>query len=89
MMQLWLFVSPLVPKAKDQPLVCAFDTPWEDHFRPPIGNGKGCQACDTFQGDEPRKRVRRAGTRPRHSKQEDPASTVPAGEREAAHGVIR
>jgi hypothetical protein len=28
-----------------KPLVCAFGTPWLDHFDPPVGTGKGCDAC--------------------------------------------
>ena len=33
-------------KKTEKPLVCAFGTPWLDHFAPPIGTGRGCQACD-------------------------------------------
>jgi hypothetical protein len=28
-----------------KPLVCAFGTPWLDHFDPPVGTGKGCPRC--------------------------------------------
>jgi hypothetical protein len=27
-------------------LTCYYGTPWLHHFRAPIGNGKGCAACD-------------------------------------------
>jgi hypothetical protein len=30
----------------EKPPVCAFGTPWLDHFDPPIGSGVGCAACD-------------------------------------------
>ncbi len=38
MTQLALFPKPCA-------LTCAFGTPWLDHFQPPIGTGKGCNAC--------------------------------------------
>lgn len=28
-------------------LPCSFGTPFIDHFRPPIGTGKGCVPCST------------------------------------------
>lgn len=28
-------------------LLCSFGTEFLDHFRPPIGTGKGCQFCET------------------------------------------
>ena len=28
-------------------VACAFGTPWLDHFDPPIGTARGCEACDT------------------------------------------
>ena len=36
-------------------LLCAFGTPWLDHFDPPIGTGRGCAACDaeTTKEDTP------------------------------------
>jgi hypothetical protein len=27
-------------------LTCYYGVPWPDHFKPPIGNGKGCPQCD-------------------------------------------
>ena len=33
------------------PLVCSFGTPWLDHWGPPIGTGKGCVQCDTYEGE--------------------------------------
>ncbi len=29
----------------DDPPVCFYGVPWENHFLPPIGNGKGCPQC--------------------------------------------
>lgn len=29
----------------EKPLVCAYGTPWLDHFPPPTGTGKGCPHC--------------------------------------------
>ena len=34
-------------RERRRPLVCAFGTPWLDHFAPPIGTGRGCVACQT------------------------------------------
>ncbi len=34
-------------------LTCAFGTLWLHHFKPPIGTGKGCHACDTYHPVEP------------------------------------
>jgi hypothetical protein len=31
------------------PLVCAFGTPWLDHFKPPVGTGQGCPHCDGYR----------------------------------------
>lgn len=45
MTQLSLFAPKTTKPAK--PLTCAFGTPWEKHFDPPIGVGRDCKACDT------------------------------------------
>lgn len=34
----------------DGGLACAFGTPWLDHIQPPIGTGKGCVACEQWDG---------------------------------------
>lgn len=39
---------PLFPREADL-LVCAFGTPWLDHFEPPIGTGRGCVACRDYR----------------------------------------
>lgn len=60
---------------KDKPLVCYYNTPWLDHFAPPIGTGRGCRECNarqTFeqelvnddQRDERHDDPQRAKTRP-------------------------
>ena len=46
---------------KQQPLfepseTCMFGTPWLDHWDPPIGTGKGCEKCATYEGETPKKR---------------------------------
>ena len=43
------------PGAGPAPLTCAFGNPWLDHFRPPIGTGKGCTACAAGQPLTPRR----------------------------------
>ena len=30
---------------KDKPLTCHYGVPWLDHFRPPVGTGRGCNKC--------------------------------------------
>ena len=35
-------------RTPDGGLACAFGTPWLDHFGAPIGNGRGCAACDAW-----------------------------------------
>ncbi len=35
------------PAPEPKPLVCAFGTAWLAHFRPPMGTGSGCVACET------------------------------------------
>lgn len=47
-------VKPQKPKLNTTPdgeLACMFGTPWLDHFSPPIGTGKGCQACRDYPGE--------------------------------------
>lgn len=29
-------------------VACALGTPWLDHFEPPLGTGRGCEACDSW-----------------------------------------
>src|SRR3990167_197289 len=43
----------------DGQIACAFGTPYLDHFAPPIGTGKGCEACDTYHGEAPTPKVKR------------------------------
>jgi len=45
LIQLPLFGKRTPKKPPVKPLVCAFGTPWLDHFPPPVGTGKGCAAC--------------------------------------------
>jgi len=33
-------------------LPCLFGTPHLDHYDPPIGTGKGCKACENYQGED-------------------------------------
>ena len=39
-------------RTPDGELACAFGTPWLDHFGAPIGNGRGCAACDEEYDDD-------------------------------------
>lgn len=43
-------VKPVLNRTPEGQLACCFQTPWLDHFLPPIGTGKGCPACAAYQG---------------------------------------
>lgn len=34
-------------ESPEPPLVCSYGRPWLDHFKPPIGTGRGCLYCVT------------------------------------------
>lgn len=40
--------KPAPNRTLDGQLACAYGTPWEWHFKPPVGNSKGCVFCDAW-----------------------------------------